>query len=541
MKSSAFLFIALAMSASAFSQTSAPAAPTLTAGAQIKGLRLDWDTVPGATWYQLEFRAHQTGAFVQQGDDFPATATSTHFSFPLHLFDWTYARYRLAACNSAGCSRSAEVSVSNLRRDAVGYFKASQSKENAYLGREVALSSNGYNLVATAPGEVTINGFTTDGGAVYVWQRRSNGTWFQRARLQALDHEVSEIGEQFTEVQLTVATSGTGNTVAVGMPQHTHEPDDGYSGEVDIFRFTNGAWSRTRLPHGPAAYTGQSVALSEDGYTLMVGTNGHNGGIQVFRNSNGAWRYLRTWSRPVSGFTEDCTFTRLSRDFSTVADICTEPASATRPAREYVRVFSGTTWSVRTDIDLNFPASGPFPPPGTHYGHSALALDRTGESVAVQFGQPFFVNASPVGEVRVFKRAGASYAYVTTMTFGSWHGEFQELFGDAIAFSGDGRTLAIGDIVDNGMGLGPRAAPLIGGELPTGAAYIYRLTDQWRLANMVKPNISSLTTFFGKALVLSETGKTLVIAADNEDSAANGIGGNWANTDRPNSGALFMY
>jgi hypothetical protein len=40
---------------------------------------------------------------------------------------------------------------------------------------------------------------------------------------------------------------------------------------------------------------------------------------------------------------------------------------------------------------------------------------------------------------------------------------------------------------------------------------------------------------------LSETGKTLVIAADNEDSAANGIGGNWANTDRPNSGALFMY
>src|SRR4051812_24566073 len=102
MKISAGLFIALAMSASALSQTSAPAAPSLSAGAEFRGLRLDWDAVPGATWYQLEYRPHENGPFVQQGDDFPATATSTHFSFPLHLYDWSWARYRLAACNSGG-------------------------------------------------------------------------------------------------------------------------------------------------------------------------------------------------------------------------------------------------------------------------------------------------------------------------------------------------------------------------------------------------------------------------------------------------------
>jgi hypothetical protein len=274
----------------------------------------------------------------------------------------------------------------------------------------------------------------------------------------------------------------------------------------------------------------------------MVGVNGHDGGFEVFRNSSGVWRFLRSISRPVSGFTENCTFSRLSRDFSTVADICTEPTSATRPAREYVRVFSGPNLSVRTDIDLNFPATGPFPPPGTHYDHSALALDRTGETVAVQFGQPFFVNASPVGEVRIYKRAGASWAYVTTLTPGSWRfDDFRELFGDAIAFSGDGRTLAIGDIADNGIGTGPTAPPLEGEANPSGAAYVYRLTDRWRLMNVVKPNFSNLATAFGRALVLSQTGKTLVIAADDEDSAANGIDGNWANTNRTNSGALFMY
>ena len=458
MKTSLLLLVALAASAAAFSQTSAPAAPALTVGAEFKGLRFDWTPVPAATWYQLEYRAHQTGAFVQQGDDFPATATSTRFSFGLHLFDWTYARYRLAACNSSGCSRSAEVSVSDLRRDAVVYFKASQSKENAYLGREVDLSSNGYNLVATAPGEVTIDGFTTDGGAVYVWQRRSDGTWFQRARLQALAHIVSEIDEPFTEVQLKVATSGTGNTVAVGMPSYTREPSDGYQGEVDIFRFTNGAWTRTRLPHGPAAYTGQSVALSEDGYTLMVGMNGPNGGFQVFRNSNGVWRYQRSWTRPVSGFTEECYVNgQLSRDFSTVADFCTEPASATRPEREYVRVFSGPNWSVRTDIDLNFPVSFE-----TRFGHTALALDRTGETVAIQYSRAQFVTGTAVGEVRVFKRAGAAYTPVTTLTAGAWRNDdSRDDFGDAIAFSGDGRTLVIGDVLDNGRGCGParRAAP----------------------------------------------------------------------------------
>ena len=146
--------VALAVSVSALSQTSIPPAPTLTAGAGFKGLRFDWNSVPRATWYQFEYRAHQTGPFVQEGDDFPATATSTRFSFPLHLFDWTYARYRIAACNSAGCSRSAAVSVSSLRRDAVGLLQGGRAKgRGARFGASTNLSPDGYNFVTAAPGE----------------------------------------------------------------------------------------------------------------------------------------------------------------------------------------------------------------------------------------------------------------------------------------------------------------------------------------------------------------------------------------------------
>jgi hypothetical protein len=540
MKALTFCAVALAMSVSTFAQTSPPAAPSLTAGAEFKGLRFDWDTVPGATWYQLEYRAHQTGAFVQQGDDFAATATSTHFSFPLHLFDWTYARYRLAACNSAGCSRSAPVSVSDLRREAVGYFKASQPKRSAILGDEVDLSSDGYNLVATAPGEATATTETVDGGTVYVYKRKSDGSWFQRGRFEMHDHEAGIDPSPF--VQLKVAISLSGNTVAVGMPQRTHEPDDGYVGEVDVFRNKNGVWTRTRIPHGPPAYFGQSVALSDDGYTLVVGVNGYNNGaFQYFKNENAVWKYVRTVTRPSSGYPEQCYASRLSRDFSTVADYCEESGSTTRPDREYVRVFSGSNFSARTDIDLNFPVSFE-----TRYNHTGLALDRTGSTVAVQYSRSQFVTGMPVvGEVHVFKRSGSTYAPVTTLSPGAWRNDdARDQFGQAIAFAGDGKTLVIGDKWDNGTSWGPRAAPLISGTEPTGAAYVYRLTDQWRLANMVKPNSNLYPGqggVFGHGLVLSQTGKTLVVATPLESSAASGVGGNWANRDLPQSGALFMY
>ena len=108
--------------------------PQLTAGAEFKGLRFDWEPVAGATWYELEYKANQDVAFVKKGSNLAASVTSYRFRFPLHLFDWTYARYRLAACNSAGCARSAEVSVSNLRRDAVGYFKAADSASDLGFG-----------------------------------------------------------------------------------------------------------------------------------------------------------------------------------------------------------------------------------------------------------------------------------------------------------------------------------------------------------------------------------------------------------------------
>src|SRR5436190_8525617 len=150
MKIFGFCLVAIAAGAPSFAQTIPPATPSLTAGAEIKGLRFDWEPVAGASWYELEYKPNQVAPFVQHSVYLDASITTTKFRLPLHLFNWTYARYRLAACNSAGCTRSPEISVSSLRRFPVGYFKPAQKVVGTRLSAGNDLAGRGLELVADA-------------------------------------------------------------------------------------------------------------------------------------------------------------------------------------------------------------------------------------------------------------------------------------------------------------------------------------------------------------------------------------------------------
>jgi hypothetical protein len=532
MKTPVFLAIALAMSVTAFAQTSPPAAPTLTAGAEFKGLRLDWDSVPGATWYQLEYRAHQTGSFVKQGNDFPATATSTRFSFPLHLYDWTYARYRLAACNSAGCSRSAEVSVSDLRRDAVGYFKAAAPVQGGSLGHEIDLAPDGYTVAATAPGE---NEYVTathryTGGAVYVFRRGSDGKWLQRARIDA--HGSSMYPD---DLQLDVAVSASGNTVAVALP--TEYVDGTKRGQVDVYFLKNNAYGRTRIAR-PDMDKISSVQLSENGYVLAVnGSLANVSTTAIYKSTNGVWVNTRTISTG-----EACTHVTMTRDSKALAAMCQQAEPSGAP-RDYIRVLSGSNFATRAEMDVDHDIGDNdriF-----HY-HFGFAVDRTGDTVAVSSATEYQGSTSS-GRVDVFHREAGVYQEVAGFVAGDWNGGDEAdtvNFGYSISLSGDGHTMAVGQLDDNGRGFGPRAAPLLAGTTRIGAFYVYRLTDSWKLANMVKPNYYDAANSdfeFGWTSALSDTGKTLVVGAPLEDSSAKGIDGNWADASLSASGALFMY
>ena len=204
-----------------------------------------------------------------------------------------YARYRLAACNSAGCTRSPEISVSSLRRFAVGYFKPAQTVIGMRFAADTDLSGDGLDFVAAAPDDlIASSGGGRPGGAIYLF-RRNGGTWRERARLEPTIPPFIE-GSNV----MKVAMSADGNTVALGMPNYFHQQFDEQSGEVFVFRFNGSRWVRTRIAAGSRGQFGRWVGLSDAGDTLAI-ARGENLNpslpprISIYKLVDGVWQGVR--------------------------------------------------------------------------------------------------------------------------------------------------------------------------------------------------------------------------------------------------------
>jgi hypothetical protein len=531
---------ALVMTSTVYAQT-IPQAPQLTAGTEFKGLRLDWEPVAGATWYELEYKANQAAAFVKKGSNLAASASSYRWRFPLHLFDWTYARYRLAACNAAGCARSAEISVSHLRRDAVGYFKAAVSTSYQGFGSDTDISPDGLNFVAAAPGEMSNSSGLTP--AVYVFRRDNAGEWQQRARLLP---PVAPIQSGYEDSKMKVRISADGNTVVLGMPNYFPRAIeegslDDVSGEVFVFHFNGTSWVRSRLygAVGSRGSFGGWVSINDTGDLIAVGSGESTDPAIprhafIYRKVDGKWHGVRDiHATPGRAY---CDSGALSGDGSTLVQTCRRRTES-GPLYNYVRVHSGPNWTIREEMELRGLVS-----PGSDEGQYSigLAVDRTGSTIAAQTYVDAHGGDGP-SEVHVFHRDGA-YSRVAILTPGAWrHPDGRSSFGFSVAISDDGGTIAVGDSLDNGYGTGPRAAPLNPGGGLFGGVYVYRLKDTWRLANIVKPNYLPDILRFGEQVSLNGNGQTLIVGHRYEGSSAQGIGGDWASTAGPQSGAVWMY
>ncbi len=541
MKTFFFCLVAMAAGASSHAQTSPPAAPSLTVGPEIKGLRFDWEPVAGATRYELEYKPYENSEFVHRWT-VDAPATMIMFRIPLHLYFWTYAQYRLAACNDAGCTRSEAVPVSLLRKYAVGYFKPSQTRISQQFGDDTDLSADGRNFVSAAPGDyIASSEGPREGGAIYLF-RFNAGVWRERVRLEPTIPPFVEGSNA-----MSVAISADGSTVALGMPDYFHEEFDEQSGEVFVFHHTgSNNWTRTRIRAGSRGEFGRWVGLNDAGDTLAVARGGHANPdlppkITIYKLIDGVWQPVRDINNRY-GRTEYCDKGVLSNDGSTVAESCHEGPIGSPPTRVYIRTHSGPNWTTRVDLPLEMTASSEY-----GYGHGGIAIDGTGNTVAAQIYAVDGPNAPEApSEVHVFARTTeGAYSKVRTLRPGAWRTATQRnFFGRSISISGNGLVLAVGDTWDNGLGNGPRQAPLNPGEARTGAVYVYRYYDDWwYLYNMVKPNYHPDNAFetFGSDVEFSANGVAMIVAEASESSNAEGIGGDWRNTDAAGSGAVWLY
>jgi len=118
----------------------------------------------------------------------------------------------------------------------------------------------------------------------------------------------------------------------------------------------------------------------------------------------------------------------------------------------------------------------------------------------------------------------------------------EDKFGDIVALSGDGNTLAVGAPLESSAARGINGKGENDPGESSGAVYVYtRSGNRWAQQAYIKASNPDPDDQFGYSVSLSADGNTLAVSAPYEDSAATGINGNQADNSMPNSGAVYVF
>ena len=153
------------------------------------------------------------------------------------------------------------------------------------------------------------------------------------------------------------------------------------------------------------------------------------------------------------------------------------------------------------------------------------------------------------GAAYVFTRSGDSWsqqAYIKASNTGRPANADDPLadgdqFGSSLALSGDGNTLAVGAITEDGAATGINGNAADDSAQSAGAVYVFARTgNTWAHQAYVKGSNTEAADLFGYDVSLSNDGNTLVAAGYDEDGPGRGV-----NVDQGNggngSGALYVF
>ncbi|MFT5353866.1 MAG: hypothetical protein ACI9KE_001066 [Polyangiales bacterium] len=396
------------------------------------------------------------------------------------------------------------------------YLKAEELGDVDVFGEALALSNDGSTLAVAARLEdsdsTTINGDATsdaarNSGAVYIFARSAG--WTQQAYLKASNAESED------SFGSSVAISGDGNTVLVGAsaedssggsaPADNTAPD---SGAAYVFMRTGTDWAEDSYLKSPNPQTGDrfgtSVAISADGQRLAIGAPDEDssgrgpgapdtddlapasGGVYVFGLEAAGWRF----------------------------DALLKAANAD----------AGDQFGYRVAMS----ADGTFVLVG--------AFDEGGGSRGVD-GDDSTNGRASSGAAYLFERAAV---WRQTAYLKASNAESGDRFGNRVALSSDGSTVAIGALEDGG-GMGATGDGNSNSAQESGAVYIFRRSgERWAEAAYIKAPAPDPQDQFGGAVSLNENGSRLLVGAPQEGGGAMGVGGAVDNR-APGSGATYIY
>jgi hypothetical protein len=495
----------------------------------IKTLRFDWADVSGETEYRLLEDADGASAY-ETIARLPANATQ--HELPVFLPARLNARYRLQACRGEDCLDSAEVAVTGTLAPAVGYAKASPAVAQQRFGYSIALSARGDWLAIgalndgdgavhvfqreragwrlqrrltagdaaarksfgaavalSAEGEVLAVGAyqqeADNNGAVYLFRRNGN-QWTTAGSVKA---PVSGTSETFGH---SLALSGDGRRLAVGAYDESSLAPT--SGAVHVFDERDGLWSVEGFlkasPPATADRFGDALALSSDGLTLAVGAptekralgggfRVNSGAVYVYARGNGNWpqqAYLKASDAANNSQFGYSLALSANGDRLAVGAPYDDRADIDAGA---VYLFSrqGAAWSETVKLA---------PWHATRGGRFGFRVKLSGDGERLAVSTPYD-DSLPDGSLPTAPTGGlaSGSAYVFRHGAQGWermahlkapNASPQGQFGSALAFSGDGQTLAVSAADERhsgagGIGAVPRDDGVSGSY--SGAVYLY--------------------------------------------------------------------
>jgi hypothetical protein len=370
------------------------------------------------------------------------------------------------------------------------------------------ITVDGVVVPSGAPTVVTLDGFAPRVVPIVVTtETGATRTYALAARRTSLYAKASNTGfdDAFGH---SVALSADGNVLAVGAIGEASDAtgvggnqnsDAAFeAGAVYVFRRSaSGSWAQEAYVKAsntdPGDRFGATVALSADGAALAVGAyfeNFSTGAVYVFRRAGGAW------------------------------------------AQEaFVR-------GANTEFGDNFGISLSLAADGSRLAVGAYIEDSSATGVG---GDPVNNDVENAGAVYVFERSAAGIwsqsAYVKASNTDAY-----DVFGAAVALSGDGDSLAVGAYGESSSATGIGGDELNNAAFQSGAVYVFRRgATGWSQEVYVKTLDASVFDGFGRALALSVDGTTLAVGAPGESSAIPGIDGDSTNDAASGSGATYVF
>jgi hypothetical protein len=415
------------------------------------------------------------------------------------------------------------------------YVKASNADGGDHFGHAVALSADGNTMAVSAFWESSnatgVNGNQADNsipqaGAVYVFSRRG-GTWTQQAYVKASNTGEAGTADTFgdgDQFGFSLTLSDDGSMLAVGAiaedsnasginGNQTNNAAQS-AGAVYVFSRTGDTWAQQAyvkpLNTDTADMFGYTLSLSADGGTLAVGSYDESGSPRAI---NGTPDNMRRGAGAV-----------------------------------YVFARTGAAWAQQAYIHTsNNEAGDSF---GVHVvlsddGSTLLAGSLDEDCLATGVNPTMSCDNDRAADIST----GAAYVFVRSA--GGWSQQAylkasntmpNDWFGSRLALSGDGNTAAIGAALEGSAAQGINGRQNDASATDAGAVYFFRRTGAaWAQQAYVKGANTQAFDEFGSALALSRDGRTMVVTAKSEDSAARGVNGNQADNSADESGAAYVF